>query len=157
MGQASSFAVEGGGALSTSQASFMAGVECLEETLQQASGSENSCWIMNDEPFGSVHAAARQSGLQVLRMVDSRILSRPGASRTALVEDLKLKRPSVLIGMLKSPATHIGTSHERLMSETLGALCSNHVQVSGTVILIGPMGNRALELPGLRDLVRQDI
>ena len=66
--------MEGGGALPTSQASFMVEVGCFEETFQEASGLERTCWVMHDEPFGSVHAAAAHSGLQALRMVGQRIL-----------------------------------------------------------------------------------
>ena len=92
----------------------------------------------------------------MMRAVDHRLLSRPGARKHALLEELVLKQPQFLIGFLKMPATHVGTSRERLVNENLGALCSQQLRAGRQVILMGPPAMRSLELPGIRDLVRQE-
>ena len=93
----------------------------------------------------------------VSRLLDNRLLSRQGASRHALLEDLNLKAPCLVIGFLKMPATHIGTTKERLMNETVGALCLQQIRASRAVILVGPVGLRSLELPGIRDLIDKEV
>ena len=40
------------------------------------------------------------------------------------------------------------------MNESLGAICMQQLRACRHVILMGPVGLRSLELPGIRDLVR---
>ena len=116
-----------------------------------------SCWIVNDNVFGFVYSAASNFSMRVSRLIDNRLLSRQGASRHVLLEDPNVKAPNWVIGFLKMPATHVGTSRERLMNETLGALCSQQIRASRNVILVGPVGLRSLELPGVRDPIDEEV
>ena len=43
------------------------------------------------------------------------------------------------------------------MNETLGAICSQQIRASRNVILVGPVGLRSLELPGVRDLIDKEV
>ena len=79
---------------------------------------------MNDDEHSSVFQASRACQLDIVKTVDGRLLHYHGANRQAMLEELKESKPEFLIGILKSPATHVGTKVERFISDSLSQLCS---------------------------------
>ena len=116
-----------------------------------------NCWILNDDPFGTIHGIAKQCKFDVLRLPDQRLLNRSGASRNVLLEALNVQKPDIVLGFLRLPATAVGTQVERTVNETIGALCTQQMNAQRAVLLLGPLGLRQLYMPGVRDLIRNDI
>ena len=77
------------------------------------SAGPRTCWVINDDAFGTMFSTCKGLGLQVLRSVDARLLQQTGQGPRVLLEELVSKTPTLLCGVLKSPATHVGTILER--------------------------------------------
>ena len=86
--------------------------------------SMTTVWVLNDDIFGTLFSTCLGLGLTVLRNLDSRLIQTQGQSRKVLLEELVRQKPQLLLGVLKAPATQIGTKMERQFCETLFALCS---------------------------------
>ena len=153
MGQALPVTGKGGArALSFPVMAPHVGGKPLEADKQYA-----TCWILNDDPLGTIHGIARQFKFEVLKLPDQRLLNRSGVSRNVLLEELNVQKPSVVLGFLKLPATAVGTQVERTVNETIGAVCTQQMNAQRAVLLLGPVGLRSLYLPGVRDLIRNDM
>ena len=116
-----------------------------------------TAWVINDSVTGVFFQQLRRSGFEVLRCTDSRALNSSNTAQINLLEDLKLSRPALLCGMLRAPATHVGTSVERNFSQRLSDLLVFHGQQGGGFVFLGPMQNRLLDQPGLRTLGQQGL
>ena len=71
----------------------------------------------------------QRSGFEVTKVLDSRIFNSSNVAQIKLIEDLKLLRPELLCGILRAPATHVGTSVERNFSQRLSDLLVLHGQL----------------------------
>ena len=100
----------GSGALATTYAAEQA--QSTEPKGSMDTGSPVTCWILNDDLYGTIFSTCRELGLQVLKNVDTRLLQTRGVDRQVLLEELISQKPSLLLGILKAPATHIGTKRE---------------------------------------------
>ena len=122
-------------------------------TATDARKPPRSCWIINDTPDGKIFSHMRSIHFEVTRLVDNRTLNGTRTMLRQLVADLQLARPSLITGILKAPATTIGTEYERNVSESIAALISDQLAASGSVLLVGPCNNRFSSQPGLRELI----
>ena len=87
-----------------------------------------SAWVINDTVSGTFFQELKILGYEVQRCVDVRMLTSGSTTRINLLEDLKLSQPVLLAGVLKAPASHVGTTMERTYSQSLSDLLSYHVQ-----------------------------
>ena len=110
-------------------------------------------WTLNDDEHGTCLSACQQLEMCLLRAVDGRILHHLGAMRQALVEHLRRDQPELLFGILKSPATEIGSRHERYTADTLAALFREQVSWNGRILLCSPDTTRLWSQPGIRTLL----
>ena len=87
-----------------------------------------TAWVINDTVSGVLFKQLQHSGFEVSRCVDSRLFNSSGTAQIKLLEDLKLSKPALLCGILRAPATHVGTSVERNFSQRLSDLLALHGQ-----------------------------
>ena len=87
-----------------------------------------SAWVVNDTVSGTFFRELKILGYEAQRCVGVRMLTSGSTTRINLLEDLKLSQPVLLAGVLTAPATHVGTSMERIYSQSLSDLWSYHVQ-----------------------------
>ena len=104
-----------------------------------------SRWIPNDDVTGTVFQTMQAHGFIVARVVDGRLLSHQGTSRRVLLEELAHSRPALIAGILKSPATNVGTALERKWFETISSMLRVHTGAGGKVLLVGRSQNRLLD------------
>ena len=110
-------------------------------TATDARKPPRSCWIINDTPDCKIFSHMRSIHFEVTRLVDNRTLNGTRTMLRQLVADLQLARPSLITGILKAPATMIGTEYERNVSESIAALISDQLPASGSVLFVGPCNN----------------
>ena len=110
-----------------------------------------TCWILNDDVTGTVFQTMKSAGFLVSRVVDGRLLTHQGTSRRVLWEELGHSKPNFLVGILKSPATNVGTALERKWFETISALLRVHIGAGGKVLMVGRSQNRLLDQPSMKE------
>ena len=118
---------------------------------------EYAAWILNDDVVGTVFQTIRSMGGTVSRCVDGRLLSHQGTSRRVLLEELGHSKPDLLCGILKSPATNVGTALERKYFETISCLLELHIRAGGRVLMVGRSQNRLLDQPSMKNLLASDL
>ena len=80
-----------------------------------ASDKGPTCWVVNDDRYGNLHSTCVSLGLEVKKNVDIRLLSSGGlCAQQLLLAELRSQKPKYILGILKAPATHVGTKFERL-------------------------------------------
>ena len=114
----------------------------------------STCWVLNDDIYGTLFSTCLGLGLTVLRNLDSRLIQAQGQSRKVLLEDLCSQKPDLLLGVLKAPATHVGTKLERQFCETLFALCGEQLRCKQSILFVGPRTNRYMDSLGLKYLLQ---
>ena len=83
--------------------------------MTPGSDAKPSCWVVNDDPYGTIQAACVEAGLEVKKNVDIRLLQVGGlCSKQLLLAELNPHEPKYIFGILKAPATHVGTKFERV-------------------------------------------
>ena len=108
-----------------------------------------SVWILNDDVTGTVFQTMKQMNYMVARSVDGRLLSHQWTSRRVLLEELGHSKPDLLVGILKSPATNVGTALERKWFETISSMLRVHTGAGGKVLLVGRSQNRLPDQPSM--------
>ena len=84
------------------------------------SDAKPSCWVVNDDPFGTIQAACVEAGLEVKKNADIRLLQMGGlCSKQLLLAELNSHKQKIILGILKAPATHVGTKFERISCDNL--------------------------------------
>ena len=101
-----------------------------------------TAWILNDDVVGTSFQALSKQGVRITRVVDGRLVQHAGASRRALVEGLRQDQPDLLCGLLKAPATHIGTALERRFFDTVSELFQTQTAAGRHVLFLGRSQNR---------------
>ena len=112
-----------------------------------------TCWVLNDDIYGTLFSTCLGLGLTVLRNLDARLIQAQGQSRKVLLEDLIRQKPDLLLGVLKAPATQVGTKMERQCCETLFALCGEQLRSKQSILFVGPRTNRYMDSPGIKTSV----
>ena len=111
------------------------------------------CWIVNDDVTGTVFQTMQAHGFIVARVVDGRLLSHQGTSRRVLLEELAHLKPVLIAGILKSPATSVGTALERKWFEAISSMLRVHIGSGGKVLLVGRSQNRLLDQPPMKEIL----
>ena len=140
-----------GGALPTATVSFP--VTCGPAPGQVS----RTCWIVNDTVDGNLFEESVRGGFKCLNHVDNRILYHQSHSRKLLLDRLRQERPSLILGVVKAPATYQGTAMERHYAQGLGLLLRLAARQGGKILFIGPAGNRYTDLAGLQDVLADRI
>ena len=116
-----------------------------------------SVWILNDDVTGTVFQTMKQMNYMVARSVDGGLLSHQGTSRRVLLEELGHSKPDLLVGILKSPATNVGTALERKWFETVSSLLRVHIGAGGKVLMVGRSPNRMLDQPSMKERLESNL
>ena len=122
-----------------------------------AKAQKRTCWIVNDDEFGTMFSCCRSMGLDVLSLLDPRSMQGGTEQRRTMLANHASQQPRFLLGTLKAPATHIGTNKERHFGETLSFLIEAHLKQRGAVVFVGPGSNRYLDAPGIKYLLQHDL
>ena len=75
------------------------------------------------------------------------------AAKHALLEDLKYDNPDFLLGLLRAPATDVGTRIERAIADSLAQLHSHAKARSAKFLCLGPSSKIIWDQPGIRTLL----
>ena len=84
----------------------------------------------------------RKLRFDIMRHIDQRRLNCGPTSLQELVTELSDAKPALIVGILRAPATQVGTAIERHVSSTLALLFSTQVAGGGGILFVGPEGNR---------------
>ena len=82
--------------------SFAVSVSSVPRVRPRDARSSVSAWILNDDVCSTCFQTCKHNDLLIVRVVDGRLLQQSGASRRALLEDLREQKPDLLCGLLKA-------------------------------------------------------
>ena len=89
----------------------------------------------------------------IIRVVNGRHVQHAGASRRALVEELRHNQPDLLCGLLNAPATHVGTTLEREFFDTISELFGQQVAGGRSILFLGRSQNRLADQTCMKNLL----